>query len=196
MHELDLHTERDVGSSDGLPYPERDYRRPVELAAYLMRSDKRIVDVKVNDLSYDGCGISTLVPLKPGEKVKLSVLGRGAVNAIVRWYEPRRAGLLFQTEQVTRTHWPRKADRIHVSGEMSLRRSGRLSFRVAVADVSRFGCKCEFVERPTMYEHVMIKFDGLEMIPAVVCWVEESSLGLMFQKPLHPAVFDLLLQRL
>jgi hypothetical protein len=41
-----------------------------------------------------------------------------------------------------------------------------------------------------------VKLDGLESIEAIVCWVEESRLGLMFKAPLHPAVFDMLLVRM
>jgi hypothetical protein len=138
-----------------------------------------------------------LVAFVPGEKVKLSVLGRGAVNAVVRWYDARTAGLLFVEDRATRRQrWPRKAERIEVRGALSLRRSGRLSFRVCTFDVTRFGCMCEFVERPKIYERVWVKFDRLETIEAVVCWLEESRLGLMFKNPLHPAVFDMLLDRL
>ncbi|MEO8454749.1 MAG: hypothetical protein ABI454_06285 [Sphingomicrobium sp.] len=191
-----LSTEGDTQPSDVLSPASRDERRPVELSGYLIRSNKKIVDIKVVDLSYDGCAIRTLVKLVPGEKVKLSVLGRGAVNAVVRWYKSRKAGLLFQPERVSRTHWPRKAERIEVRAEASLRRAGRLSYRVATFDVTRFGCKCEFVERPAMYERVWIKFQGLETVHATVCWIEESSLGLMYNSPLHPAVFDMLLSRL
>lgn len=190
MHELESRPENPDSEL------RRDERRPVELAAYLVRSNKKIIDVKVVDLSYDGCAIYTVVPLVPGEKIKLSVLGRGAISAVVRWYSGRRAGLLFQGAPPSRTRWPRKAERIDVSAEISLRRSGRVSFRVAVLDVTRFGCRCEFVERPTTYEHVTVKFDGLQAIPAVVCWIEEFSLGVMFKNPLHPAVFDLLVTRL
>lgn len=175
---------------------EREDRRPVELAAYLIRANKKIVDVKVFDLSYDGCAIRTLIPLVPGEELKLSVLGRGAVTAVVRWYHSRKAGLLFKPQRASRTHWPRRAERVEVHAEVSLRRSARLSYRVKILDFTRFGCKCEFVERPTVYEHLWVKIDGLETIGAIVCWIEESSLGLMFKKPLHPAVFDMVLDRL
>jgi hypothetical protein len=162
----------------------------------VIRSNKTIVDVKVLDLSYDGCSISTVVPLLPGERIKLSVLGRGAVSASIKWYKGRKAGLLFETGRVSRTHWPRKAERIEVSAEASLRKSGRLSFRVSTFDVTRFGCKCEFVERPAVYERVWIKFDGLDPIGSTVCWVEGSCVGLMYESPIHPAVFDMLLARL
>jgi len=173
---------------------QRDERRPVEIIGYIIRSNKTIVDVKLLDLSYDGCAIATQVPLMPGEKVKLSALGRGATAATVRWYKGRKAGLLFQSEPVSRQRWPRKADRLQISAEASLRRFGRPSYRVTMFDATRFGCKTEFIERPTIYEHVWIKFDGLETIEAIVCWVEESSLGLMYENPIHPAVFDMLLE--
>jgi hypothetical protein len=180
--------------SDPSHEPRAD-RRLVELNGYVIRSDKSIVDVKVLDLTYDGCSIATLVPLLVGERVKLSVLGRGAISARVQWHKGRRAGLLFETGRISKTSWPRKAERIAVSAEVSLRRSGRLSYRVATTDLTRFGCRCEFVERPAVYERMWIKFDGLESIEATVCWVESSSLGLMFVHALHPAVFDVLLMR-
>jgi hypothetical protein len=174
----------------------RDERRAVEISGYVIRSNKAIVDVKVLDLSYDGCAISTLVPLVPGEKVKLSALGRGATAATVRWYKDRKAGLLFQSEPTSKQHWPRKAERLDIRAEASLRRSGRLSYRVAAYDVTRFGCRSEFIERPTIYERVWMKFDGLDAIESTVCWIEGSSLGMMYNNPVHPAVFDMLMARL
>lgn len=174
---------------------QRDERRSVELNGYVLRSNKAIVDVKVLDLSYDGCSIATLVPLLPGEKVKLSVLGRGAVATTVLWYKGRRAGLLFETGRISKTNWPRKAERIEIKAEASLRRQGR-RYRVSTLDVTRFGCRCEFVERPAVYERLWIKFDRLDAIEATVCWIEGSSLGLMYLHPIHPAVFEMLLARL
>lgn len=176
--------------------PDRDTRRDVELNGYLIRSDKSIVDIKIVDLSYDGCGIRTLVPLTPGEKLKLTVLGRGAINATVRWYSARKAGLVFRPDPGPKPRWPRKAERIAINAEVMLRRAGRVSFRVLAFDITRFGCKCEFVERPTVYERVFVKLDALDSLEAVVCWVEGSSVGLMFKKPVHPAVFDMVLMRL
>lgn len=169
----------------------KNVRRSVEIAGYIIRSDKAIVDVKVLDLSYEGCSIATQVPLVPGEKVKLSALGRGASAATVRWYKERKAGLLFQSEPVSRQRWPRKAKRIDFRAVASLRRSQRPTYRVTMLDVTRFGCRIEFIERPKIYEHVWIKFNVLASMEAIVCWVEESSLGLMYVNPIHPAVFDM-----
>ena len=45
-------------------------------------------------------------------------------------------------------------------------------------------------------EQLMIKFEGIETVQAEVCWVEGFIAGLKFQRPFHPAVFDLLVARL
>ena len=179
-------------SGDGLPPPPRDERRLVELKGYLIREDNSIVDVKVVDLSYDGCAVQTLFPLAPGEKVRLSVLGRGAVKAVVRWYDSRKAGLFFASDSGTKKHVPRKAERLSVKAEISLRRSGRIAYRVEVFDLTRFGCKCEFIERPAIGERLWVKFERLESLEATTCWVEESRVGLNFEHAVHPAVFDML----
>jgi hypothetical protein len=170
----------------------RAERRTVELKGYLVRENTHIVDITMLDLSYDGCAVSTLVPLTVGEKVKVSALGRGSTAATVRWYHGRKAGLLFETVR-KKTIWPRRAQRIQVLGEASLRRRGRLTYRVRTFDLNCFGCRCEFVERPSIYERVWIKFDGLQSLESTVCWVENTELGLHFRNEVHPAVFDLLL---
>jgi hypothetical protein len=173
----------------------RAERRTVELKGYLVRENTQIVDISLIDLSYDGCAISTLVPLKVGETVKVSALGRGSTAATVRWYEGRKAGLLFESVR-KKTVWPRKAQRIEVCGEVNLRRQGRLTYRVRAFDLNRLGCRCEFVERPSIHERVWIKFDGLESLESIVCWVENTEIGLQFRTEVHPAVFDLLIAQL
>lgn len=91
---------------------------------------------------------------------------------------------------------PRKSARVGLAAEVSLRRSGQTNYRASVHDVSQEGCKVEFVERPMLDEIVWVKFEGLEAMEAMVCWVEGFAAGLEFQRPVHPAVFDILLARL
>jgi len=91
---------------------------------------------------------------------------------------------------------PRKSARIGLAAEVSLRRSGQHNYRANVYDVSEHGCKVEFVERPALDEIVWVKFEGLEALEANVCWVDEFAVGLEFQRPVHPAVFEVLLERL
>lgn len=96
----------------------------------------------------------------------------------------------------TPTPTPRKSARVGLEAEVSLRRSGHNNYRANVHDVSQNGCKVEFVERPMLDEIVWVKFEGLEALEAMVCWVEGFAAGLEFQRPVHPAVFEVLLQRL
>jgi hypothetical protein len=52
------------------------------------------------------------------------------------------------------------------------------------------------VERPSEGERVLIRFEGLEALEAEVCWVEGFTAGVKFERPMHPAVFELLIERL
>jgi hypothetical protein len=177
-------------------FAKREDRRLVEMRGYIVRADDEIVDIRVLDLSYDGCRIETVVPLADGEVVKLSVLGRGAITATVRWYSARRAGLLFSSKDEAATRALERAARAPVGADALLRRSGKAGYRVRASDLSPNGCKCEFVDRPDIHEHVWLKFAGLESLEAKVCWVSGFDVGLKFCNPIHSAVFDLLIQRL
>ena len=95
-----------------------------------------------------------------------------------------------------RTPWPRKGVRVGLSAEISLRRSGRGSFRVRIIDMSLHGCKAEFVERPNLDELVWVKFGDLQSVQAMVCWIRGFEVGLEFERPIHAAVFEMLLERL
>ena len=90
----------------------------------------------------------------------------------------------------------RRTERVIVNAEVALRRSGQLNYRVRAFDLSPLGCKLEFVERPQLEEHVWVKFDGLDAIEGIVCWIDGFYAGVEFERPIHPAVFEALLPRL
>lgn len=91
---------------------------------------------------------------------------------------------------------PRKSARVPIAAMVKLRRRGHHNFTVQVFDLSREGCKVEFQERPQLDEAVWVKIEGLELLEATVCWVENLFVGVEFKRPIHPAVFDLLVSRL
>ena len=95
-----------------------------------------------------------------------------------------------------RVPWPRKVSRAGIATQVVLRRPGLRTFQVNVVDISTHGCKAEFVERPNLDELVTIKFPGLESLYAVVCWVRDLEMGLEFERPIHPAVFDMIVAQL
>jgi hypothetical protein len=177
---------------------ERRERRPVSLIGLAERENGSIVEVLLLDLSYEGCGIESPVPLDAGELLKLSVLRRGVIEARVRWYDKGKAGLVFEAEEPapeSESHSPRRSDRVQLTAEVSMRRLGKSGFRVKVFDLSPEGCKLELIDMPRLGEHVLVKFEGLEALESEVCWIAHNCAGLRFEKPIHPAVFDLLLQR-
>ena len=175
---------------------QRRERRPVSMRGFVVREDGSNVEILLLDLSYEGCGIETPVEFAAGEALKLSVMQRGAIDAHVRWYRDGRAGLIFDAEDKPREHAPRGTDRTKLSAQVSLRRLGKLNYQVTVYDISPTGCKVELVDQPRLEEHVLVKFNGLEALEAEVCWIEGPTAGLRFERPIHPAVFDLLLTRL
>lgn len=184
--------------SESTPVPGyRSERRAVRMRGFCVLEDGATHEIYVLDLSYEGCGVETTVPLEPGQAIKLSVLRRGAIDAVVRWYRDGKAGLSFVPVEPDPTkHSPRQSERVAVAADISLRRIGRSTFRVNVSDLSPEGCKVLLVERPAKDERVLVKFDGLEVLEADVCWVEDFTAGLSFEKPMHPAVFELLIERL
>jgi hypothetical protein len=179
-------------------WASRQDRKPVQLTAYAVLEDGTTTDLTLLDLSYEGCRVRPATELEPGTRIKLSVLRRGGIDAEVRWAKDGLAGLVFDapsTPQAKR-HWPRKSERVAVSADVTMRRPGQPNYRVGVLDASPHGCKVEFVDRPGVGERMWIKFEGLEALEGEVAWVEGHVTGLRFAKTIHPAVFDLLVERL
>jgi len=90
---------------------------------------------------------------------------------------------------------PRKSARIRIGAMVKLRRRGHHNFTVQAYDLSREGCKLEFMERPQLDETVWVKFENLELLQATVCWIEDLCVGVEFIRPIHSAVFDMLIRR-
>ena len=90
---------------------------------------------------------------------------------------------------------PRRAERSPLSAEIELRRSFNGKYQVTVRDCSPQGCCINLVDRVALDETLWIKLPGLESIEAYVCWTRDFVAGVEFIKPLHPAVFDLLMAR-
>lgn len=85
---------------------------------------------------------------------------------------------------------PRGAGRQSLDTEVGIRRTGMQAFRVRLIDASPKGCKIELVERPAIGERIWVKFDGLEPVEGIVCWVAGHVGGVQFIRPFHDAVFE------
>lgn len=173
----------------------RRERRAVADHGLIVRQDGSTAAVKLSDLSNDGCGLETAADLKAGERIELLVHLRGAIGANVRWCANGRAGVIFEVLPASQQRRSRKSERHPLASEVTLRRAGKISFRVGVLDISSSGCRLDVVDRPEVDERVWIKFEGLEAIESTVCWVAGFKVGLKYANPIHPAVFDRLLER-
>lgn len=172
-------------------------RRPVRLNGYLVLDGGVSQAVELVDLNYGGCGVQTQAALQPGDSVTLTVHGRGSIPAEVTWFGEGRAGLRFTPEnEPEKQAIQRRVDRTSITADVNLRTLSRNNYRVRVLDLSTDGCKVELVERPSAGDYVSIKFEGLDTLEAEVSWVEGHMAGLKFKHRIHPAVLDLLLQRL
>lgn len=171
-------------------------RRPVELRGQLTRAGGVTHVIHLIDINYAGCGIQTPVELEAGEPVQLSVFGRGSLAAVVRWYSDGKAGLEFEPLPPEKVIAERNASRVNVTAQVGLKLMGRNTFRVRIFDLSTDGCKVELVERPSLGDQMLVKFDGIEAMEAQVCWVEGHTAGVKFKNPIHPAVLDMIVKRL
>ncbi len=176
---------------------ERRERRPVAMRGFAALADGSAAEILVIDLSYEGCGIETPVELVAGQSITLAVLQRGVIQADVRWYREGKAGLVFRTDAPAEgNHCERIDPRVCLHADVRMRRLGKANYRVRLFDLSPRGCKLERIERPRIGEYVLVRFAGLDALQAEVCWVEDLCVGVRFTHPIHPAVFDLLVQRL
>lgn len=177
---------------------DRGPRRVLQSKGFAVLDDGTTFGLTVVDLSYDGCKIEPGIALFPGLKLKVSIAGvGGVVEAVVRWFEDGKAGLRFAADDApAKPEIPRRFERHEISAEISLRRAGRSHYRSRIINLTPTGCKVEFVERPKTDETLWVRFEGLEPLRAYVRWVEGFFGGLEFARPIHPAVFDLLISRL
>ena len=191
--------ERIEASLDSKGPDGRAARRPVEFRAHLVLAGGRVLDVELTDLSYEGASAKCPDYLFPGDPVRLSLMGRGALDAEVRWCRDGMVGLKFKgvtPEPEAPKEVPRNGDRRVSACEAQLRRLGNPTFSVGVRDVSPTGCKVDLVERPSVGEVMQIKLPGLEALDARVAWIEGYIAGLKFDRAIHPAVFDMLMTRI
>ena len=90
----------------------------------------------------------------------------------------------------------RRSCRLPIEHEVGVKKLGGFGFQLPARDVSAGGCQVELVEMVDPGEPVIVRLPSLEPLGAEVAWVKGANAGLHFQRPLHPAVFDQLIDRL
>ena len=90
----------------------------------------------------------------------------------------------------------RRAEREPMQAEIDCRRAGERRYRVSILDFSPQGCRLDLVERVLPDEVIWIGLPGIEPLPAHVRWVKDWVAGVEFFHPIHPAVFELVRDRI
>jgi hypothetical protein len=90
----------------------------------------------------------------------------------------------------------RGSARVAADWTIVLRGLGRTSLDVRLTDISTGGCQVEASGALNDGDHLVARLPGLEPLGAKVAWTDRCSAGLRFDRPLHPAVFELLLTRI
>lgn len=78
---------------------KRNERREVNVAAVAYLSGGTAIDVRVTNISYEGCQLEAEQGLPIGEKLKLALPRLGEVPAKVRWSIGSKTGLYFLLEE-------------------------------------------------------------------------------------------------
>lgn len=90
---------------------------------------------------------------------------------------------------------PKRTVRVPIEGDIALRRSCDIRYKVKIRDLSPEGCRVELVERVRPGDRLFISLPGLATVEATACWVDEFVAGVKFVSPLHASVFDMLSAR-
>jgi hypothetical protein len=108
----------------------------------------------------------------------------------------RASAVMARQESVPRPEGCRRRTCRHpVKHEVGVKKLGGFGFQLPTRDVSSEGCQVELVEMVDAGERVIVRLPALEPLGAEVAWVNGANAGLHFQRPLHPAVFDQLMDR-
>lgn len=175
----------------------REERKTADIGGWLIRVlDNSFWEFRITDLSYAGCRITTNASLKQGEILRLGLPRCGPTEATVRWTRGDTAGLRFESSVPSSSKTPRQSERHAVDCPVMVRRQGRRSQIIDASDVSLHGCSLRFTDAPRVGEIIWVKLAHLEALETEVRWVTDFTCGASFRRPLHPAVFDLVLVRL
>ncbi|WHO39769.1 PilZ domain-containing protein [Sphingobium sp. AP49] len=89
----------------------------------------------------------------------------------------------------------RLAERRDVMIDVKVRRPGETWFTSRIADMSVSGFRLQSFMKLTAGSELWIMLPGFEGRRARVLWVRAHESGCTFERPLHPAIFDYIIQR-
>jgi hypothetical protein len=90
---------------------------------------------------------------------------------------------------------PRRAPRVPVDMSAGLRQRGASGVSVQVLDLSAHGFRAATHLQLPEGADVWLRLPGLEPYHAKVAWTEGHYIGCSFERPLHPAVVDMIARK-
>lgn len=168
-------------------------RRQLDLQGYARLGNGTTFSITLRDLSTDGCRIETPLALLPDLPLELCIGGAGEFHGKVRWSASGLAGLHFsRAEEESRIDNRRDGERLKIGLEVILRHGCGSAYPSKVSEISRGGCKIEFLKQPLPGDKVIVRFPGLDALQAGVRWCRGFDGGVEFLPAIHPAVFQVL----
>lgn len=133
------------------------------------------------------------------------------MNATDSWADPAQGALPLDGEQGVlplcgelsiappkkepRPASPRNATRVPVEFDAGLRQRGAAAVGAHILDLSTHGFRVETHLDLEVGSPIWLRLPGLEASLAQVMWREGNLVGCAFDRPLHPAVLDLVVRR-
>ncbi len=90
---------------------------------------------------------------------------------------------------------PRRSARVNVDMSAGLRQRGASGVSVRVLDLSPHGFRAATHLILPEGSDVWLRLPGLEPYHAKVAWAEGHYIGCSFERPLHPAVLDMIVRK-
>ena len=89
-----------------------------------------------------------------------------------------------------------RATRVPLNCEVEFRRHGDARYQVDLLDFSPEGCCISPPVKVEPGESIWLRIPDMEAIHAKVIWTDQWKVGVEFDNPFHPAVFDSVVKRL
>ena len=89
----------------------------------------------------------------------------------------------------------RQAERTHVTMGAGLRQRGASGVTIQVIDLSTHGFRASTHLDLQRGSDVWLKLPGLEALHAKVAWSNAHYIGCAFERPLHPAVLQMMVRK-
>jgi len=116
-------------------------------------------------------------------------------NSSFLYTGPFYAGELSVAPEAPAKPKGRVSERVPIEVAAGLRQRGASGVSVQVMDLSTHGFRVQTHLELSEGSDVWLRLPGLEPCHAVVAWAKGNYVGCRFERPLHPAVLDMIVRK-